>query len=140
MFLVGCVFLCCTADAALTSHHSCMSCESWWLCECYWYYYDIDINRTPLNRGTAAIPLLCLSHEKHTTHCTPCKWWFIYHVLYSRRLVRQSQRTPCANSRTSLAKTPQFLFRGPTPLWTSTQQQACLWLWLARRTWRRKTR
>ncbi len=28
-------------------------------------------NNTPLNRGTATIPLLCLSHEKVTTHFTP---------------------------------------------------------------------
>ncbi len=28
-------------------------------------------NKTPLNWGTAAIPLLFLSHEKETTHFTP---------------------------------------------------------------------
>ncbi len=30
--------------------------------------------KTPLNRGTAAIPLLCLSHEKVSTPFTPFKW------------------------------------------------------------------
>ncbi len=38
-------------------------------------FYNIRkvINKTPSKRGTAAIPLLCLSHEKGTTHWTPSK-------------------------------------------------------------------
>ncbi len=32
---------------------------------------NIRKTKTPLNRGTASIPLLCLSHEKDTTHFTP---------------------------------------------------------------------
>ncbi len=35
------------------------------------------LNKPPLNRGTADIPLLCPSHEKDTTHFTPFKWWFV---------------------------------------------------------------
>ncbi len=31
------------------------------------------INKAPLNRGTVAIPLLCLAHEKDTTHFTAFK-------------------------------------------------------------------
>ncbi len=30
-------------------------------------------NIPPLNRGTAALPILCLSHEKDTTHLPPLK-------------------------------------------------------------------
>ncbi len=38
----------------------------------------LRLNKTPLNRGTADIPLLSLSHEKDTTHFTsPFKWWFV---------------------------------------------------------------
>ncbi len=49
-------------------------------------------NTTPLNMGTAAIPLLCLSHETYTTRFTPfcvflmrhtlpalSKWWIVLH-------------------------------------------------------------
>ncbi len=50
------------------------------------YLLDIDhmflhtkyftFNKTPPHRDTAAIPLLCLSHEKVTTYSTLYKWWF----------------------------------------------------------------
>ncbi len=36
------------------------------------------MNTSPLDRGTAAIPLLRLSHEKVSTPFTPFKWWFVY--------------------------------------------------------------
>ncbi len=34
-------------------------------------------NITPLNRRTADLPILCLSHDKDTTHFTPFKCWFV---------------------------------------------------------------
>ncbi len=37
----------------------------------------LNRNKTPFNRGTAAIPLLFLSHEQANTHFTPFKWWFV---------------------------------------------------------------
>ncbi len=40
---------------------------------------DYPIKKTSLNRGIAALPLSCPSHEKGTTQCTPSKWWwFVY--------------------------------------------------------------
>ncbi len=35
-------------------------------------------NKSPLNRGTATIPLLFFSHEKVYTHFTLLKLWFVY--------------------------------------------------------------
>ncbi len=35
------------------------------------------MNKTPLNRGTVAIPLSVLSHEKVTSHFTSFQWWFL---------------------------------------------------------------
>ncbi len=34
-------------------------------------------NKTSLDRGTAATPLLCLAHEKVSTPFSPFKWWFV---------------------------------------------------------------
>ncbi len=42
-----------------------------------------NIFQTPLNRGTAAIPLLFLSHEKVTSRFTPFKWRFCYFPSHS---------------------------------------------------------
>ncbi len=35
---------------------------------------NVHVTKTPLNRGTSAIPLLFLSHEKETTHSNAFKW------------------------------------------------------------------
>ncbi len=54
--------------------------ESAYLSSCFWG--SITLGRllsgikTPLIK-LQAILLLCLSHEKVTTHSTPFKWWFV---------------------------------------------------------------
>ncbi len=41
---------------------------------CAWVYSGGTVNKTPHKRGTAAKPLLCISHEKESIPFTPFKW------------------------------------------------------------------